>query len=254
MPGAAVTFDGGAVEGRPSQAPSGGECFALPLLLALTNPEATTAPEAVWGSDPTSDIRGPLTQASASPESEGEPPPRRLDVGERRCLPTVARRVRNPHRSFFVRFRHARVALEQDDNTDATAATLVKLFHAESVEAGGSRRRWRAHPALSPHPVMRSASLTGRARCGCRSVPGNVGVGTSLSAGPRALQSGGKRARMAPRRAPWRRGGRLEFGGCLAQRGRPSQPRMARQKSLALLAVCRCEGGRATSPGSRARN
>eukprot|EP00962_Isochrysis_galbana_P006512 scaffold1744_cov129-Isochrysis_galbana.AAC.7 len=26
---------------------------------------------------------------------------RGLDVGERRCLPTVALRVRNPHRSFF---------------------------------------------------------------------------------------------------------------------------------------------------------
>eukprot|EP00962_Isochrysis_galbana_P050107 scaffold21567_cov174-Isochrysis_galbana.AAC.1 len=43
-------------------------------------------------------------------------------------------------------------------------ATLVNLTRAESVEAGGSRRRWRAHPAPSPHPVMRSASLGGRAR------------------------------------------------------------------------------------------
>eukprot|EP00962_Isochrysis_galbana_P031944 scaffold10459_cov132-Isochrysis_galbana.AAC.2 len=61
-----------ALSGRPSQAPSGGERSALPpLLLTLTTPEATTAPEAVWGSDPTSDIRGPLTQASASPEPEG---------------------------------------------------------------------------------------------------------------------------------------------------------------------------------------
>eukprot|EP00962_Isochrysis_galbana_P030315 scaffold9816_cov141-Isochrysis_galbana.AAC.6 len=30
-------------------APSGGERSALPLLLLLTNPEATTAPEAAWG-------------------------------------------------------------------------------------------------------------------------------------------------------------------------------------------------------------
>eukprot|EP00962_Isochrysis_galbana_P008997 scaffold2501_cov113-Isochrysis_galbana.AAC.5 len=50
---------------------------------------------------------------------------------------------------------------------------------------------------------MRSARLGGRARCGCRSVPGNVDVGTSPSAGPRAQQPGGQRARMAPRRAPW---------------------------------------------------
>eukprot|EP00962_Isochrysis_galbana_P029316 scaffold9350_cov105-Isochrysis_galbana.AAC.3 len=86
-------------------------------------------------------------------------------------------------------------------NTVATS-TLVKLARAESVEAGGSRWRWRAHPAPSPHPVMKSASLRGRARCGCRSVRGNVGVGTSPSAGPRALQPGGQRARVAPRRAP----------------------------------------------------
>eukprot|EP00962_Isochrysis_galbana_P046053 scaffold18381_cov124-Isochrysis_galbana.AAC.3 len=79
---------------------------------------------------------------------------------------------------------------------------LVNLARAESVEASGSRRRWRAHPAPSPHPVMRSASLGGRARCACRSVRGNVGVGTSPSAGCRALQPGGQRARMAPRRAP----------------------------------------------------
>eukprot|EP00962_Isochrysis_galbana_P027184 scaffold8518_cov135-Isochrysis_galbana.AAC.1 len=63
--------------------PSGGECSALPLLLTLTNPEATTAPEAVWGSDPTPDITGPLTQASASPESGGEPPPRRVHLGRK---------------------------------------------------------------------------------------------------------------------------------------------------------------------------
>eukprot|EP00962_Isochrysis_galbana_P035468 scaffold12169_cov116-Isochrysis_galbana.AAC.2 len=50
---------------------------------------------------------------------------------------------------------------------------------------------------------MGNTSFGGRARCGCRSVPGNVGVGTSPSAGPRALQPGGQRARMAPRRAPW---------------------------------------------------
>eukprot|EP00962_Isochrysis_galbana_P046082 scaffold18419_cov98-Isochrysis_galbana.AAC.3 len=49
---------------------------------------------------------------------------------------------------------------------------------------------------------MRNTSFGGRARCGCRCVPGNVGVGTSPSAGPRALQPGGQRARMAPRRAP----------------------------------------------------
>eukprot|EP00962_Isochrysis_galbana_P041013 scaffold14943_cov120-Isochrysis_galbana.AAC.4 len=50
---------------------------------------------------------------------------------------------------------------------------------------------------------MGSTSFGGRARCGCRSVPGNVGVGTSPSASRRALQPGGQRARMAPRRAPW---------------------------------------------------
>eukprot|EP00962_Isochrysis_galbana_P006729 scaffold1813_cov129-Isochrysis_galbana.AAC.2 len=81
---------------------------------------------------------------------------------------------------------------------------------------------------------MRSASLGGRARCGCRSVRGNVGVGTSPSAGPRALQPGG------------RRGGRLGFGICLVQRGRPSHPRMARQEPLTLLA-CR----RAFTPYTR---
>eukprot|EP00962_Isochrysis_galbana_P006368 scaffold1723_cov104-Isochrysis_galbana.AAC.3 len=53
---------------------------------------------------------------------------------------------------------------------------------------------------------MRSASLDGgRARCGCRSVRGNIGhrlgVGTSPSAGPRALQPGGQRARVMLRRA-----------------------------------------------------
>eukprot|EP00962_Isochrysis_galbana_P016066 scaffold4596_cov109-Isochrysis_galbana.AAC.5 len=50
---------------------------------------------------------------------------------------------------------------------------------------------------------MGNTSFGGRARCDWRSVPGNVGVGTSPSAGPRALQPGGQRARMAPRRAPW---------------------------------------------------
>eukprot|EP00962_Isochrysis_galbana_P018751 scaffold5413_cov117-Isochrysis_galbana.AAC.3 len=85
-------------------------------------------------------------------------------------------------------------------NTVATS-TLVKLARAESVEAGGSRRRWRAHPAPSPHPVIRSASFGGRARCGCRSFPGNVGVGMSPTAGPRALQPGGQRAHVALRRA-----------------------------------------------------
>eukprot|EP00962_Isochrysis_galbana_P013710 scaffold3905_cov122-Isochrysis_galbana.AAC.4 len=62
--------------GRPSQVPSGGERSVLPLLLTLTNPEATTAPEAAWGGDPTPDIRGPSTQASVSvaPEPGGEPP------------------------------------------------------------------------------------------------------------------------------------------------------------------------------------
>eukprot|EP00962_Isochrysis_galbana_P000641 scaffold181_cov116-Isochrysis_galbana.AAC.1 len=70
-----------ASSGRPSQAPSGGERCALPLLLTLTNPEATTAPEAAWGGDPNPDIRGPLTQASVSPEPGGEPPLRRVHLG-----------------------------------------------------------------------------------------------------------------------------------------------------------------------------
>eukprot|EP00962_Isochrysis_galbana_P040561 scaffold14713_cov131-Isochrysis_galbana.AAC.4 len=69
------------------QAPLGGALCApaLPplLLLTLTTPEVTTAPEVVWGSDPTPQIRGPLTQASASPESEGEPPFRRVHLGRK---------------------------------------------------------------------------------------------------------------------------------------------------------------------------
>ena len=72
-----------ASSGRPSQAPSGGERCALPLLLTLTNPEATTAPEAAWGGDPNPDIRGPLTQAPGSPEPGGEPPIRRVHLGRK---------------------------------------------------------------------------------------------------------------------------------------------------------------------------
>eukprot|EP00962_Isochrysis_galbana_P026980 scaffold8434_cov112-Isochrysis_galbana.AAC.4 len=60
-----------------------GERSALPLLLTLTNPEATTAPEAAWGGDPNPDIRGPLTQASVSPEPGGEPPLRRVHLGRK---------------------------------------------------------------------------------------------------------------------------------------------------------------------------
>eukprot|EP00962_Isochrysis_galbana_P024238 scaffold7414_cov119-Isochrysis_galbana.AAC.2 len=69
--------------GRPSQAPSGGERSALPLLLTLTNPEATTAPEAAWGGDPNPDIRGASTQASVSPEPGGEPSLRRVHLGRK---------------------------------------------------------------------------------------------------------------------------------------------------------------------------
>ena len=98
-----------------------------------------------------------------------------------------------------MRTRHAR-KLEVASALQAPTA-LAKLARALSVQAGGSRQRWRAHPAPSPHPVMRSASLGGRARYGCRSVPGNISVGTSRSAGPRALQPGGQRARVALLRA-----------------------------------------------------
>jgi len=79
-----------ASSGRPSQAPSGGERSALPLLLTLTNPEATTAPEAAWGGDPNPDIRGPLTQASVSPEPGGEPPLRRLCHRSSRSMHNLA--------------------------------------------------------------------------------------------------------------------------------------------------------------------
>eukprot|EP00962_Isochrysis_galbana_P037040 scaffold12892_cov121-Isochrysis_galbana.AAC.2 len=67
-----------ALPGRPSQAPSGGERSALPPPLTMTTPEVTTAPEVVSGSDPTPEIRVPLTQATASPEPEGKPPFRRV--------------------------------------------------------------------------------------------------------------------------------------------------------------------------------
>eukprot|EP00962_Isochrysis_galbana_P007978 scaffold2182_cov118-Isochrysis_galbana.AAC.1 len=79
-------------------------------------------------------------------------------------------------------------------NTEDTS-TLVNLAWAESVEAGGSRQRWRAHPTPPGHMIMGNTSFGGRARCDWRSVPGNVGFGTSPSAGPRALQPGGQRAR-----------------------------------------------------------
>eukprot|EP00962_Isochrysis_galbana_P025212 scaffold7740_cov112-Isochrysis_galbana.AAC.11 len=83
----------------------------------------------------------------------------------------------------------------QAPTTNTVAATtLVNLAWAESVEAGGSRQRWRAHPTPPGHMIMGNTSFGGRARCGCRSVPGNVCVGTSSSAGPRALQPGGQRA------------------------------------------------------------
>eukprot|EP00962_Isochrysis_galbana_P007050 scaffold1896_cov121-Isochrysis_galbana.AAC.17 len=115
-------------------------------------------------------------------------------------------------------------------NTEATA-TLVKLFPAESVEAGGSRQRWWAHPTPPGHMIMRNTSFGGRARCDWRSVPGNVGIGTSPGVQAPELCS-----RVGSARA-WRCRGRHGFGSCWAQCCRPSQRRMARQEPLALLGL-----------------
>eukprot|EP00962_Isochrysis_galbana_P054227 scaffold25750_cov146-Isochrysis_galbana.AAC.6 len=87
MPGVAVKFDYGAsgsAESGTLTLTTGGALCAPPPLLTLTKPEVTTGPEVVWGiSDPTPEIRGPLTQATASPESEGEPPFRRVHLGRK---------------------------------------------------------------------------------------------------------------------------------------------------------------------------
>eukprot|EP00962_Isochrysis_galbana_P015515 scaffold4450_cov113-Isochrysis_galbana.AAC.8 len=78
---------------------------------------------------------------------------------------------------------------------------------------------------------MGNTSFGGRARCDGRSVPGNVSVGTSPSAGPTELCSRAGSARA------WHRRGRHGFSSCWAQCGRPSQRRMARQEPLALLGL-----------------
>jgi hypothetical protein len=101
---------------------------------------------------------------------------------------------------------------------------------AFAVRAGVSRRHWPAQSAASVPTVLRSSSFGGLSRCGCRAVPGNVGVRTS---GRPSQQDSDFSSRARFARA-WPRGGRLERGRCLAQRGRPTQRRMARQQPLAL--------------------
>jgi len=65
----------------------------------------------------------------------------------------------NPH------FRVLCIALQALTANTVATSSLVNLARAESVEAGGSRRRWRAHPALSPHPVMKCGSICGSMSC-----------------------------------------------------------------------------------------